>query len=710
MKRQSATLMSKRDEDDEGADEDENEGRPKADGEGGTRDTQNYYDDGATLGSPSGPLLKGSGKGKKKDGPKRQVHFPDNIIKKVDFVQESRSKVVMRVEYNRPVLAYLGAVLAMILQAVSWCMVGKASFAPFDTSDSNTTAAPTTTTAPPVPSFAATLLNSSSASHFLKDASGNQDPPNTAGPDHNNGQTATELARSVALVLFFAYAVTALIHLLLTIMRRSPTKLEKLSFQHPHHMKKLGVCVVSGSLGLVAKAGSFMLNISSLNLVFFTVWPLIFSYLWHVGKERNFSFVDIGGMLLAIIGTVVLIVGAALRETEENEHTATRAASAFVAVLAAALETISWNYEKQARRYFSNAIVVLITSGLAMLAVLGVAIALGSFTEPFGPNQVSFLQQDYITARWIVGAAGLMGIAICLVHSTAVYFDTISIMGLLSLSGVLSVLLYQAFDSLPLIETAFRAAGSGVVGIGCIILIVSSFVSRRHVELVFALPKSQVKRKSKQQQQLETIYEDSSPETAAIGTPDLKNVEQLRLDGSHSGGGAAAEFLRKKKNNANGNGGVSFGSNDDQPAPLVLSPSSGNINGDDSDPAGARKPSLLAALPPQDVLVTAEPSRHPQFPSASFDEGCHHERQPSPSPAGQAALSSSPPMSPTGTEAPETRTSRAAADTDGNHFVDGPSDSRRESHLEEHQSLEVIKEDQQQGGNSKRSNAAKRRK
>lgn len=653
MKRQSATVLSRPD-DDEERDDDEDAGTQKNTKNG---DDSNYFDDGATLGSPSGPLLKGGLK-KKNGGKKRQVHFPDNVIKKVDFVQQSQSKVVMRVEYNRPALAYVGAALATILHAVSWCMVGMASFAPLP---SNTTAAPTqsTTTLPPYPNPSPTFF-------FLQDS--NNDNHKTR---LDNNQSALELARAVAIVLFFAYAATTLIHLLLVLMRRSPTKLERLSFQHPHHMKKLSICVVSGALGLVAKAGSFMMNISSLNLVFFTVWPLIFSYLWYVIKERNFSFVDIVGMVLAVSGTGVLIAGSILRETYENEHDSTRAASSFIAILAAALETLSWNYEKQARRYFSNAIVVFITSSVAMIVVLGISIGLGSFSEPFGPDEVPLMQQGSITARWIVAAAVLMGVAIGITHSTAIYFDTISIMGILSLSGILSVLLYQAFDSLPLIETIYRAVGSAVVGIGCIVLIVSSFVSRRHVELVFSLPKPQVKRKTREQKLEEAAaYENSSPESMSIGTPELNKASHINLDGEGSGGAAAAEFLRNKKNGVRKSPVINhtetfFGSNDEQmPAPLMLTPNSGgHINADvvegaatgndASEEVGTRKPSLLAE--PSKLLVTSEPSKNPQFPDSSTEfeqEDTQHRDFVPPIANHHTPSSFSPPLSPTETEVP----------------------------------------------------------
>ena len=464
--------------------------------------------------SPTGGLLKksdGGGGAKKKKasvsaiadggsgsgGPtlrrRANVHFPENVIKKVDFIQQSKSEVVMRVEYNRPPMSYAAAVIALLGQSAAWVMVALCAYAPEAEGGGgggNETHPNVTTTT----TMAAKAISSSGGRGEAATPFGSFFSGDGGSGDENGAEGWMNAARAVIFALLVSFGSALCLYVFFSLCRGHPTRLEKLSFRHPHHLRKLATSVGSGSLALVLMSVAFAASVSAINIVLFTVMPLVLSYIWHAVKERAVSAVDAGGVLLAIAGASVLIAGEAARSADSAEgadHSSLRRAVAAVAAIAAAFsQTVSWNYEKQSRRYFSNNVVMTLTLFITT-GILGAAAALlGVFSEPFGPSTATLGEQSGTTVKWLLGSAGAMSVSLALLHGASPYFDTLSITGFLSISGVGSLLLYAPLggEHLPLVAETYRYAGAAIAAIGCVALLVSSFFSRRHVELVFSLP------------------------------------------------------------------------------------------------------------------------------------------------------------------------------------------------------------------------------
>jgi hypothetical protein len=388
---------------------------------------------GATSGANTGPEGSINDDSDTHRKSRKQVHFPEDVVSQITIIHRENS-LVMQVEYNRPLIAYVGCLLSVLLLVVAWCQISKAA--------------------------------------FYTDV--------MTGGLHDG-----VVSRSVALISSFAFLSTSVVLVGWCIATGVPSCDERASLQHFHHRRKLAICSITGSAGLVLMASAFMLHVSSINFVVYSMWPLIFSYLWHIYKTREISRIDAVGLILAITGTGIMIVGEVNRP--DYQSTSRRWISVTLSFIAAIAETLRWNHEKQSRRYFSNALVMVCTTGIAGVVLLIIALVLKAFTEPIGRGAEILSELDRSNAGLIIGACIAMFAATTTSHAAAVYFDTLTMISIVAMSGPLCVLAFGWFG-LPTMELIYRGVGGCTMAFGSFLLIFTGFVFRRHVELVFALP------------------------------------------------------------------------------------------------------------------------------------------------------------------------------------------------------------------------------
>ena len=365
---------------------------------------------------------------------KKHVHFPEDVVNQITIVHQD-NKLIMQVEYNRPLVAYVGCLLSVVFLVVAWCQIDKAA-------------------------------------SFESEAT---------GALHHD-----DITRGVAIVSSLAFLSSAFIFIIWCIANGIPGVGEKdsLSSQH-HHRKKLIVYTLSAAVAWSSLSGAFMLHVTSINLVVYAMLPFILSYVWYLYKTRDMSRIDAVGLILSVTGTAVMIAGEVHRP--DYQHVDRRWGAVTLAVVGALAETLRWNYQKQCRRYFSNGLLMVCSSGLAGLILLIVSITTGAFTDPIGENEEVISHLDRNNVGLFIGACIAMLAAIATSHFVSDYFDTLTTISLMAMAGPLCVLVFGWFG-LPTMESVYRGVGGSSMAFGSFLLIATGFVYRRHVELVFALP------------------------------------------------------------------------------------------------------------------------------------------------------------------------------------------------------------------------------